>query len=141
MPSITNAPNVTTGDLVGYQYVVLRVVPRAEREEFLNAGIVLFAQGVDFLDAGYVLDRARLRALAPDLDLAMVEDALTTVRSVCRGVNGQGLPALETLGQRFGWLSAPRSTVVQPSPRHGGVCADPEAELHKLVTMLVVGVP
>ena len=138
MPSITNAPNVTTGDLFGYQYVALRVVPHVEREEFLNVGVVLFAQGADFLDAAFFLDEPRLRAFAAGLDLGMVEDALTAVQSVCRGATGRGLPALATPGQRFGWLSAPRSTVVQPGPRHGGVCADPAAALRRVVGRLIV---
>ncbi len=138
MPSITNATNVTSGALLGYQYVALRVVPHVEREEFLNVGVVLFAQSADFLDAAYSLDGPRLRAFADGLDLGMVEDALTTVRSVCRGETGRGLPRLDTPGQRFGWLSAPRSTVVQPGPRHGGVCADPATELRRVVGRLVV---
>ncbi len=138
MPSITNASNVEAGDLVGYQYVALRVVPHVEREEFLNVGVILFAQGADFLDAAYSLDGPRLRAFVDGLDLGLVEDALTTVRSVCRGETGRGLPTLDTPGQRFGWLSAPRSTVVQPGPRHGGVCADPAAELRRVVGRLVI---
>ena len=125
--------------LPSFDYAVVRIVPRVEREEFLNVGVILFAQGADFLDAAYSLDGPRLRAFAEGLDLGLDEDALTTVRSVCRGETGRGLPTLDTPGQRFGWLSAPRSTVVQPGPRHGGVCADPVAELRRVVGRLVVG--
>ena len=125
------------GTLQGYQYVVLRCVPRVEREEFVNVGVVLYSQAADFLAARYEVDEARLRALAPDLDTAEVADALETVCQVCRGVTGGGLPDLGGLGRRFGWLSAPRSTVVQPGPVHGGLAADPAAELERLVARLV----
>lgn len=132
-------PNVVD-ELVGYQYVVLRCVPRIEREEFLNVGVVLFAQAADFLESAHRVDRERLHALAADVDLAAVEDALSTVQAVCRGDDGRGLPQLPSLGKRFGWLSAPRSTIVQPGPRHGGVCrsgASPQDELARLLEVLV----
>ena len=121
----------------GYQYVVLRCVPRVEREEFVNVGVVLYCQGADFLDAAYRVDEERLRALAPDVDLAAVDAALETVCRVCRGVTGGGLPTLGGLGKRFGWLSAPRSTVVQPGPVHGGLTDDPASELTALLARLV----
>ncbi|HET7280092.1 MAG TPA: DUF3037 domain-containing protein [Dermatophilaceae bacterium] len=120
-----------------YQYVTLRCVPRVDREEFLNVGIVLYSQSVDFLDAAFGLDEARLRAVAPDLDLGSVHDVLDTVCRICRGEHGRGLPDLGSLGRRFGWLSAPRSTVVQPGPVHGGLTADPAAELQRLLHRLV----
>lgn len=121
----------------GYQYVVLRCVPRVEREEFLNVGVVLYSQGADFLEAGYRVDEARLQAFAPDTDPAEVSAALETICRVCRGETGGGLPTLGMLGKRFGWLSAPRSTVVQPGPIHGGLAADPAAELQALLARMV----
>jgi hypothetical protein len=121
----------------GYQYVVLRCVPRVEREEFLNVGVVLYCQGADFLEAAYRVDEARLRALAPEVSVEDVDRALETICEVCRGVTGGGLPTLGSLGRRFGWLSAPRSTVVQPGPVHGGLTADPAAELQSLLQRLV----
>ena len=123
--------------MIGYQYVTLRCVPRVEREEFVNVGVVVYAQSVDFLESAHHLDEVRLRALAPDLDLGTVEDMLCTVQAVCRGDSGRGLPHLEGLGRRFGWLTAPRSTIVQPSPRHGGLCHDPALELQRLMALLV----
>jgi hypothetical protein len=123
--------------VIGYQYVTLRCVPRVEREEFVNVGVVLYAQSVDFLESAHHLDEPRLRALAPDLDLATVEEMLGTVQAVCRGGSGRGLPHLDGLGRRFGWLTAPRSTIVQPSPRHGGLCQDPVTELERLMALLV----
>lgn len=121
----------------GYQYVVLRCVPRVEREEFLNVGVVLYCQGADFLEAAYRVDEARLRAFAPQVNVEDVDQALETICQVCRGVTGGGLPTLGGLGRRFGWLSAPRSTVVQPGPVHGGLTEDPAAELAELLRRLV----
>jgi hypothetical protein len=121
----------------GYQYVVLRCVPRVEREEFLNVGVVLYSQAADFLEAAYRVDEARLRAFAPEVDVEDVDQALETICQVCRGVTGGGLPTLGGLGRRFGWLSAPRSTVVQPGPVHGGLTEDPAAELAELLRRLV----
>ncbi|SDO97792.1 Protein of unknown function [Pedococcus dokdonensis] len=121
----------------GYQYVVLRFVPRVEREEFINVGLVLYSQGADFLEAAYRVDEARLRAFAPEVNLEDVDQALETICQVCRGVTGGGLPTLGGLGRRFGWLSAPRSTVVQPGPVHGGLTTDPGAALADLLHRLV----
>ena len=124
-------------DLTGYQYVVLRYVPRVEREEFVNVGVVLYCQAADFLEAQYRLDVDRLRALAPDVDPDAVGDVLETVARVCRGDSGGGLPHLGGHGKRFGWICAPRSTVLQPGPVHGGLTTDPAAELHRLLDCLV----
>ena len=121
----------------GYQYVVLRCVPRVDREEFVNVGVILYSQGAEFLEAAYRVDEARLQALFPDVDATAVADALETVCQVCRGVTGGGLPTLGGLGRRFGWLSAPRSTIVQPGPVHGGTTEDPAATLEHLVQVLV----
>ena len=123
--------------LHGYQYVVLRCVPRVEREEFVNVGVVLYSQSADYLAATYRVDEARLHALAPGTSAQEVRDALETVCRVCRGDTGSGLPHLGALGKRFGWLSAPRSTVVQPGPVHGGLTADPARELDALLGRLV----
>ncbi len=127
--------------MIGYQYVTLRCVPRVEREEFVNVGVVLFAQSADFLGSAHQVDATRLRAFAPGLDLDTVEEMLCTVQAVCRGDEGRGLPHLEGLGRRFGWLAAPRSTIVQPSSRHGGLCHDPATELERLMATLVTAVP
>jgi hypothetical protein len=123
--------------LIGYQYVVLRCVPRVEREEFVNVGVVLYAQAADFLEAAYRVDDARLLALDRQVDPEQVRDALEAICEVCRGVTRGGLPDLGGLGRRFGWLSAPRSTVVQPGPVHGGLTTDPAAELNALLGRLV----
>jgi hypothetical protein len=121
----------------GYQYVLLRLVPRVDREEFINVGVVLYCQDDDYLDAAWELDPSRAAALAPTCDLDGVRAVLERVRAVCRGETGRGLPNLDRPGQRFGWIIAPRSTVVQPGPVHGGLCEDPATELDRLMTRLV----
>lgn len=120
-----------------YQYVVLRCVPRVDREEFLNVGVVLYCQADDFLDAAWQVDADRLRALDPRLDVEQVCDALAFVDGVCAGDSRGGSAAAEPIGTRFGFLKAPRSTVLQPGPVHGGVTADPARQLEHLLTTLV----
>ena len=126
-----------TSPLVSYQYLVLRCVPRVDRDEFTNVGVVIHSQAVDFLDCAFVVDPDRLRLLSPDLDLGAVGAALETTCDICHGEPAPGRPLLDTLGQRFGWLAAPRSTVIQPGPVHGGLTRDPPSELGRLLTRLV----
>jgi hypothetical protein len=123
--------------LVSYQYVVLRCVPRVDRDEFVNVGVVIHSQGTDFLGCAFAVDRDRLMSFSPDLDLGAVDAALQTIGAICRGEHAPGRPSLEGLGRRFGWLAAPRSTVVQPGPVHGGLTSDPPAELERLRALLV----
>ncbi|HEX6248322.1 MAG TPA: DUF3037 domain-containing protein, partial [Nocardioidaceae bacterium] len=99
---------------MGFQYVVLRCVPRVDREEFVNVGVVLYCQQAEFLEARCHVDPDRLTALAPDLDVEAVRSALATVEAVCRGDESAGAAGRTPLGTRFGFVSAPRSTVVQP---------------------------
>lgn len=122
---------------LAYEYVVLRCVPRVDREEFLNVGVVLHCRMADFLQAACHVDPDRLRALAPSLDVDRVRDSLAFVEAVCAGHPSAGAPGAERLTQRFGFLRAPRSTVVQPGPVHGGVTTDPERELARLLARLV----
>ncbi|MGB0102162.1 MAG: DUF3037 domain-containing protein [Nocardioides sp.] len=122
---------------LSYQYVVLRCVPRVDREEFVNVGVVLYCQASDYLSAAWQLDPDRLRALAPGLDLEQVGAALTFVAGVCAGDERGGAAARKPIGQRFGFLKAPRSTVLQPGPVHGGVTHDPARQLDHLLHQLV----
>jgi hypothetical protein len=126
-----------TTPLVSYEYVVLRCVPRVDRDEFTNVGVVIHSQAADFLDCAFLVDPDRLRSLSPALDLESVDATLQTICAICQGEQAPGRPPLKTLGQRFGWLSAPRSTVVQPGPVHGGLTRDPAAELERLLARLV----
>lgn len=120
-----------------YQYVVLRCVPRVDREEFVNVGVVLYCQAADHLAAAWYVDRGRLTALYPGLDLDQVCAALAFVDGVCEGTARAGSAAGSPRGQRFGFLKAPKSTVLQPGPVHGGLTADPAAQLTHLLTQLV----
>jgi hypothetical protein len=124
---------VVSGERVGFEYFVLRCMPRVDRGESVNVGVVLYSQMADFLDAGTLVDVDRLRMLDADVDIENVRAALATVEAVCRG---EGTPA-GSRRERFGWLSAPRSTVLQPGPVHGGLTLDPAAELDRLMTTLV----
>ena len=120
-----------------YQYVVLRCVPRADREEFVNVGVVLYCEATGLLRLARSVDPERLRSLDPTLDLARVSAALEFVDGVCTGDERGGEAAHQSLGSRFGFLKAPRSTVIRPGPVHGGVTADPERELERLLSALV----
>ena len=122
---------------LAYQYVVLRCVPRVDREEFVNVGVVLYCQATDFLGASWLVDRDRLVAFAPGLDLDQVCEALEFVQGVCAGDERGGAAGRGPLGQRFGFLRAPRSTVLQPGPVHGGVTHDPVRQLEHLMQQLV----
>lgn len=120
-----------------YQYVVLRCVPRVDREEFVNVGVVLYCEDAGFLKSHWRVDAVRLRALAPGIDVTAVTGALVFVDDVCDGDASAGSVGQEPLGTRFGFLKAPRSTVVQPGPVHGGITSDPLAELDRLLDVLV----
>ena len=117
-----------------FEYAVLRAVPQVQRGECVNVGVVLYCQERDFLDALTYVDEWRLRALDADMDLGALEDALA---AVCRTCEGEGPAASTSLGQRFRWLTAPRSTVLQTGPVHAGLTDDPAAELVRLVEALV----
>jgi hypothetical protein len=120
-----------------FQYVTLRYVPRVDRGEFVNVGVVLYSQSAGLLVGAWELDEPRLRALDPHVDLEALRASLGTLVRVCAGEDAPGLPSLPTDGKRFGWLAAPRSTVIQPGPLHGGECADPSAALEDLLRRLV----
>ncbi|HEY3528005.1 MAG TPA: DUF3037 domain-containing protein [Nocardioides sp.] len=120
-----------------YQYVVLRCVPRVDREEFVNVGVVLYCEEAAYLQTDWSVDRERLAALAPDLDLDAVCEGLDFVRDVCSGDESVGAVATKPAGQRFGFLKAPRSTVLQPGPVHGGMTTDPGRQLEHLLERFV----
>ena len=123
---------------VGYQYVVVRLVPSIEREEFLNIGVVVYSQMADFLDAGIWLDRERITAFAPGVHFEDLQAAADALLATVRGIPCPGRLCPEKLGQRFGWVSAPRSTILQPGPMHGGITSDPQQTLNSLLQRLVL---
>lgn len=120
-----------------FQYAVVRVVPRVERGESLNAGVIVLCRPKRFLAAQTGLDRARLAVLAPDVDPATIEAHLGLIERVAAGDPTAGRIAGLTQGERFHWLVAPSSTVIQPSEVHTGVCDDPGDELERLFDRLV----
>jgi hypothetical protein len=123
--------------LCSYDYAVIRVVPRVEREEFVNVGVILSCPTHDFLEARIALDPQRLRALDAGLDVEALENHLRSFPVICRG--GAAAHAIGRLTQRerFHWLVAPRSTVIQTSAVHSGSSMDPAAALEHLVRTMV----
>lgn len=120
-----------------YDYAIIRVVPRVERGEQINAGVVLSCATADFLGARVALDAARLIALAPGIDVGEVEQALHVVEWIAAGDPRGGPIAALPRSERFHWLVAPRSAIIQPSVVHTGLCDDPAAALEKLLERLV----
>jgi hypothetical protein len=123
-----------------FEYAVLRVVPRVERGECLNAGVLVYCRQLDYLGARVHLDVDRLRALEPSGDAAAISAALQAAADVCAAATAAGAAGRETLGSRFRWLTAPRSTVVQPGAVHTGLTADPDADADRLLRLLVLPV-
>jgi hypothetical protein len=120
-----------------YDYAIVRVVPRVERGEQVNVGVILSVADSDFLDARIDVDEAAVRALDPAIDLGALHEQLALIPLVCRGGADAGpIGALPPRG-RFRWLVSPRSTIVQPSPVHTGRTSDPAACLEKLMDRLV----
>lgn len=125
-------------DRVLYEYAVLRVVPRVEREEFMNVGVVLYCPSRGFLACISGIDRDRLSAFARESDWAEIEDYLHAFRQICEGNRQCGSPiAALPAASRFRWLTATRSTVLQTSKVHPGFCTDPEETLKRLFAQQV----
>jgi hypothetical protein len=123
---------------LAFDYTIVQVVPRIERDERLNAGVILFCPASAFLGCRIALDPAIVRALAPDADVAAITAQLEAVRAVCAGDPGAGPIARLSPSERFHWLSTPRSTVVQPSAPHAGLSDDPAAALDRLFAATVL---
>jgi hypothetical protein len=126
-----------TPERVPFQYAIVRIVPRVERGEFINAGVVLFCRARRFLAARTELDERALSILCGDCDPGEVRAQLAMVEAVAAGDPAGGAVAELPLSERFHWLTAPASTIVQASPVHTGLTADPEAELTRLFGALV----
>lgn len=122
---------------LSFEYAAIRVLPRVERGESVNAGVIVYCQSLDYLEARYRVDQVRILALDPAADLAGISSAIAAYADVCRGGNGAGAAGAEPPGRRFRWLTAPRSTVVQPGPVHLGLAGDPAAALEQLATRLL----
>ncbi len=121
-----------------FEYAVIRVVPRVEREEFLNVGVIVFCKRPAFLDMKYVLDEKRLLAMDPAIDLEDVRMHLQAYEQISKGIQGNSPIAELDHAARFRWLTAKRSTIVQSSAVHPGLCADLSATTGKLLQKLVL---
>ena len=121
-----------------FEYAVIRVVPRVEREEFLNVGIILYCRTRRFLACTYRLDKQKLQVLCPALDCGDVEGHLQSFEQICLGAKGESPIASLDVASRFRWLTATRSTIVQTSKVHPGFCKDPQETLQKLFEKLVL---
>ena len=124
-------------DWHAYDYAVIRVLPRVEREEFINVGVLLYCPSLNFLRAECSPDETRLTSFASGADLTEVRDHLGSICRICSGSDDSGPIGKMSLGERFRWLTAPRSTVVQTSAVHTGFTDDPEATLKRLLRQLV----
>jgi hypothetical protein len=120
-----------------FDYAVVRIVPFVEREEFLNVGVILCCQAADFLKAIFHIDKKRLEALAPKLDLNEVQTHLDAIGLICEGGDKAGPIGRLPRRARFDWLVAPRSTIIQTSAVHTGLCSNPEQVLEQLLRKMV----
>ena len=121
-----------------FEYAVLRVVPKVEREEFLNVGVVLYCPQKKFLQVMYYLNGERIKAFACELDIPEIGQYLQAFEKICAGTKDSGPIGKLPVAERFRWLTATRSTVVQTSKTHTGLCLDPKETLEKLYTQLVL---
>jgi len=120
-----------------YDYAVIRVVPRVEREEFVNVGVIVACQDSEFLEARIEIDAERLLALDPGIDLATVREHLATIPAICAGGAAAGALGRLSRRERFDWLTAPRSALIQTSAVHTGRCDDAEAVIEHLMQTMV----
>lgn len=121
-----------------YDYAVIRVVPRVERGEFVNAGILLSRQRPPFLQARIHLDAARVLALDPGADIETLQRHLDAIPAICNGAPGSGPIGQLPLRARFHWLTATRSSIIQTSPIHSGQCTSPELAIERLLARMVL---
>jgi hypothetical protein len=121
-----------------YEYAVIRIVPRVEREEFLNIGVILYCPKKGFLKVRYQLDEARLKAFSCNLEVAELEEYLQTLERICIGGKNAGPIGVLPIASRFRWLTATRSTIIQTSKIHPGFCIEPEETLDRLYGLLVL---
>lgn len=121
-----------------FEYAVIRVVPRVEREEFLNVGVILYCRSLGFLQTVYELNEQRLLAFAKDLDIQELKERLQAFERICKGRSEGGPIGQMSVAERFRWLTATRSTVVQTSAVHPGLCTDAQEMLNHLHAQLVL---
>ena len=125
-------------DKVTYEYAIIRVVPKVEREEFFNVGVLLFSKRKKFLGVKYKIDKDKLEAFSDELDIKMLNNHLKAWEQVCTGAHEGGAIGAFELSDRFRWLAASRSTIIQSSKTHSGLCTDPEEELEQAFNTFVL---
>jgi Protein of unknown function (DUF3037) len=121
-----------------FEYAVIRLIPKVEREEFLNVGVILYSQSLKYLHAMHHLDEQRLRNFSDKLDIPEVQEYLEAFDRICRGGADGGPIGKLDMASRFRWLTATRSTIVQSSRVHAGFCSDPIVAIKKLYTQFVL---
>jgi len=121
-----------------FEYAVIRTVPRVEREEFLNVGVVLYCRDQKFLKAKFEVNENRIKAFAPNINMPQVREYLKAFEQICEGDKDAGPIGLLPMAERFRWLTAPRSTILQTSAVHSGFCIDANEKLNELYECLVL---
>lgn len=121
-----------------FEYAVIRVVPRVEREEFINVGVILYCSKQKFLEALYYINEEKLKTISPQTDIEEIQEYLQSFEKICRGGSKGGPIGQLPMAERFRWLTAVRSTVVQSSPVHPGLCLDAEETLNRLFSQFVL---
>lgn len=124
--------------LLLYEYAVIRIVPRVEREEFINSGLILYCREARFLDIRYKVDRKKILALNPEADVQTLTELMVGIEKVCLGDKNGGEIAKLTIAERFRWLTAQRSAMIQVSPVHPGLTSDPKEKLNQLYRELIL---
>lgn len=122
---------------LAFDYTIIRVVPRVERQEFVNVGVILFCKQAHFLDAKVDLSASRVAALSPHSELTLIRARLELIPKICTGESAIDTARKWTQSERFAWLAAPKSTVIQASPAHRGLCSDPANRLESLYQLFV----
>jgi hypothetical protein len=121
-----------------YEYAVIRLVPRVERGEYINVGVVLYCKSLKTLDFVFQINKNRILSLFPEVDLEEVESHLLSFQKICQGTPDSGLIGSQELASRFRWLTARRSTIIQASEIHPGYCQQPTAALNKIFEEMVL---
>lgn len=125
-------------DKVTFEYAIIRLVPKVEREEFFNVGVILFSKRKKFLGIKYYINPGKLKALAPELELDFLNDYLNAWKLICEGKASGGKIGAFEVSDRFRWLAACRSTIIQSSKTHPGLCDEPEKELNDIFEKYVL---
>lgn len=125
-------------DKVTYEYAIIRIVPKVEREEFFNVGVLLFSKRKKFLGVKYHIDQKKLEAFSMDLEMTILNNHLQAWEAICEGHPKGGVIGNFEVSDRFRWLAASRSTIIQSSKTHSGLCTDPQNELDLLFEAFVL---